>query len=63
LPSYALVATLTLPLSLRATQLLLREADRPARLVPAIKQTILAANLHGLLLVAALIAAAPGIPT
>lgn len=63
LPGYALVATLTLPLSLLASASLLRDASRPARLVPAIKQTILAANLHGLLLVAALLAAAPGIPT
>ncbi|MGE5472027.1 MAG: prenyltransferase [Bacteroidota bacterium] len=61
LPVYALAATLTLPLSLLATGRLLRAAERPADLVPAIKQTILAANLHGLLLVAALLAATPGI--
>lgn len=60
LPALALLATLTLPLSLVAARGLLRDASRPARLVPAIKQTILAANLHGLLLVAALLAAASG---
>lgn len=60
LPVPALVATLTLPLSLFATASLLRDARRPDRLAPAIKQTILAANLHGLLLVAALLASAPG---
>lgn len=61
LPIFALLATLTLPLSLFASLSLLRDASRPALLVPAIKQTILAANLHGLLLVAALLAATPGI--
>lgn len=60
LPTLALIATLTLPLSLYATASLLRDASRPARLVPAIKQTILAANLHGLLLVGALLATASG---
>jgi len=62
LPVPALVATLTLPLSLFATASLLRDAGRPDRLVPAIKQTILAANLHGLLLVAALLVTASGRP-
>jgi 1,4-dihydroxy-2-naphthoate polyprenyltransferase len=60
LPVLALIATLTLPLSLLASLSLLRDASRPDRLVPAIKQTILAANLHGLLLVAALLATASG---
>jgi len=60
LPISTLVAMLTLPLSLLATRSLLRDASRPALLVPAIKQTILAANLHGLLLVAALLATALG---
>jgi hypothetical protein len=40
---------------------LLREAERPANLVPAIKQTILAANLHGLLLTVALALTSTGI--
>lgn len=61
LPVLALIATLTLPLSLLATLSLLRDADHPTRLVPAIKQTILAANLHGLLLVGALLATTSGI--
>lgn len=61
LPADALLATLTLPLSLLASLSLLCDASRPANLVPAIKQTILAANVHGLLLVAALLAATPGI--
>ena len=60
LPAMALIATFTLPLSLLATRSLMRDASRPAQLVPAIKQTILAANLHGLLLVAALLATASG---
>ena len=60
LPPVTLFATLTLPLSLFATASLLRDASRPARLVPAIKQTILAANVHGLLLVVALLATASG---
>lgn len=58
LPIYAQLALLSLPLSWQAARQLLHNADRPASLVPAIKQTILAANLHGLLLVAALLAAA-----
>lgn len=61
LPVAALAAMLTLPLSWFATLSLLRHARQPAQLLPAIKQTILAANLHGLLLVVALLAAAPGI--
>ncbi len=61
LPPLVLMATLTLPLSILATLGLVRDAREPTRLVPAIKQTILAANLHGLLLVAALLATASGI--
>ena len=61
LPFAALAGTLTLPLSLLAARDLLRHAGQPEHLVPALKQTILAANVHGLLLVVALLAAARGI--
>ena len=61
LPPAAAVALFTLPLSIAAGRRLLRDAEQPAALVPAIKQTILAANLHGLLLVLAL-ATTQGIP-
>lgn len=37
---------------------LLADADKPARLAPAIKATILAANLHGLLISVALVLSA-----
>jgi 1,4-dihydroxy-2-naphthoate octaprenyltransferase len=63
LPLWSLVTLLTLPLSLQATRLLLGEAERPANLVPAIKQTILAANLYGLLLTVALALTSTGIPS
>ena len=54
LPLAAALAALTLPLSLQAGRHLLRHAGQPGALAPAIKQTILAANGHGLLLAAAL---------
>lgn len=54
LPIYAAAGALTLPLSFNAARQLLTHASQPARLVPAIKQSILAANLSGLLLAAGL---------
>lgn len=54
LPIYAAAGALTLPLSFNAARQLLAHASQPARLVPAIKQSILAANLSGLLLAAGL---------
>ncbi|MGL5632632.1 MAG: prenyltransferase [Azovibrio sp.] len=54
LPVYAAAGALTLPLSFNAARQLLAHASQPARLVPAIKQSILAANLSGLLLAAGL---------
>ncbi|MGE0082256.1 MAG: prenyltransferase [Thiohalomonadaceae bacterium] len=50
LPAGSLLGLLTLPLSLRAAGLLLRYGATPARLVPAIKLTLSAMVLHGLLL-------------
>lgn len=54
LPSAGAVAGLTGVFSLIALHGLIRHAARPERLAPAIKCTIVAATLHGLLLVAAL---------
>lgn len=54
LPVYAAAGALTLPLSFNAARQLLAHASQPAELVPAIKQSILAANLSGLLLAAGL---------
>ena len=54
LPALAAIAFASLPLSLTAGRELLRHAGQPAQLLPAIQRTILAANLHGLLLAAAL---------
>lgn len=56
LPAYVLLALLTLPLSLSAARGLLAHADEPPALLPAIKQTIAAANIHGLLLAGLLVA-------
>jgi len=55
LSTLTLAALLPLPLSLLAARRLLAHAERPAELAPAIKQTILAANLHGLILAATLV--------
>lgn len=58
LPPFAAAGLLTLPLSLQAARLLLRHAEQPAALAPAIKLTIAATNLHGLLLAVGLLCAA-----
>lgn len=57
LPWLALVCLLPAALSARAARDLVRHADSPARLAPAIQMTIGAATLHGLLLAAAIVAA------
>lgn len=54
LPAWTAVGLLTAPLSFAAGRQLLAQAGQPAALSGAIKLTILAANLHGLLLVLAL---------
>jgi len=56
LPRWALVALASAVLTATAARDLLRYPDRPQLLVPAIKLTIGAATLHGLLLAAALFA-------
>lgn len=57
LPPVAAVACLSLIPALKAARLLLTHAQEPAELLPAIKLTIAAAHVHGLLLVAALVRA------
>jgi 1,4-dihydroxy-2-naphthoate polyprenyltransferase len=57
LPLICLVALLPAALSAKAARDLLRFADRPRELAPAIQMTIGAASLHGLLLTAALVGA------
>lgn len=59
LPGIAALSAATLPLSLRAAGDLLRHAGQPSALAPAIKLTILAANLQGLLLTLMLACALP----
>lgn len=54
LPQKAGAAALTLVFSFAAARELISHADEAAELVPAIRRTILAANLHGLALAAAL---------
>lgn len=54
LPAVCAVALLPAALSFKAGLLLLRYADQPARLTPAIQATIAAANVNGLLLALAL---------
>lgn len=54
LPVYAAAGALTLPLSFNAARQLLAHASQPDELVPAIKKSILAANLSGLLMAAGL---------
>lgn len=54
LPQKTAAAAMTLVLSFSAGRNLLEYASEPAELVPAIRRTILAANLHGLILAAAL---------
>jgi 1,4-dihydroxy-2-naphthoate octaprenyltransferase len=55
MPTLALLAFLALPLSVKATLLLLRLADKPQQLGDAIKLTIGAMMVHGTLLSLALI--------
>jgi 1,4-dihydroxy-2-naphthoate octaprenyltransferase len=57
LPAGALVSLLAGAASLGALRVLWRHAAEPPQLVPALKLTILAASLHGLLLAAALVLA------
>ena len=54
LPNAALLAMLAAPLALHAAHGLWLHAEEPARLAPAIKQSIAAALIHGLLLAAAI---------
>lgn len=54
LPSLVLLSLLPAPLTALAARDLLRHADEPARLTPAIQRTIAAASLHGLLMACAL---------
>ncbi|WP_029525695.1 prenyltransferase [Polaromonas glacialis] len=54
LPVACALGLLPAALSFKAGRQLLRDADRPGRLVPAIKATIAAANLQGLLMALAL---------
>ncbi|MBH2020707.1 MAG: prenyltransferase [Burkholderiales bacterium] len=54
LPAWAALGLLPAVLSFKAFRRLLDAAAQPARLAPAIKATILAANAHGLLVFAAL---------
>lgn len=63
LPAWTLFALLSLAPTLAAAAGLLRAPEQPAALVPAIKQTILAANLHGLLLTVVLALTSTGIPS
>jgi 1,4-dihydroxy-2-naphthoate octaprenyltransferase len=54
LPQGAAAAAMTLVFSFRAARTLMAHAHAPSELAPALKLTILAAHLHGLLLAAAL---------
>lgn len=54
LPQHAAAAAITLVLSFPAARELIADASAPAELATPIKRTILAANLHGLLLAAGL---------
>ncbi len=54
LPQGAAAAALTLILSFRAARYLMAHAAEPSELAPALKLTIAAANLHGLVLAATL---------
>ncbi len=55
LPQKTAAAAMTLVLSFSAGRELLEYASQPAALAPAIKRTILATNLHGLVLAGALV--------
>lgn len=54
LPHGAAAAAMTVVFSFRGARHLLAHADQPAELAPALKLTLLAANLHGLILAATL---------
>ncbi|TAH53366.1 MAG: prenyltransferase [Betaproteobacteria bacterium] len=54
LPQKTAAAAMTLVLSFSAARELLHHAEQPLALAPAIRRTILAANLHGLILAATL---------
>lgn len=54
LPMWCALGLATVPLTVKAAACLLRNAAEPAALLPAIQQTILAANVHGVLLCLAL---------
>jgi len=57
----ALISLLAAPLTVLAARELLRHAAEPARLAPAIRRTVAAASLHGLLMACALaLAPLPG---
>ncbi len=58
LPLWSALGLLPAVLSFQACRRLFREAHHPARLAPAIKATIAAANLHGLLISMALMLSA-----
>ena len=58
LPIYAVAGAFALPLSFTAAHKLIHHASEPARLSGAIKRTIVAANLSGILLAAGLLFAA-----
>lgn len=60
LPRWALIALASAVLTTMAARDLLRHADQPQLLAPAIKLTIGAATLHGLLLAAAMFTAGRG---
>jgi 1,4-dihydroxy-2-naphthoate octaprenyltransferase len=55
LPLLALVSVLPALLSIKAARILLRNAEMPQNLVPAIQMTILAMLGHGALLTLALV--------
>lgn len=60
LPILTALAVFVLPLSMQAGRQLLKFADQPANLRPAIMQTIAACHLHGLLLIVGLLLARHG---
>lgn len=55
LPTWGLLGLLAAPLGLVAAALLIKHAGKPARLVPAIRLTILSLPVHGLLLALGLV--------
>ena len=57
LPDFALIALLSAPMTWKAGTHLVRHATEPRQLEPAIRMTIGAASVHGLLLAAGLVAA------